>query len=107
MKRLAIFALVAGIASMPAVAQQYGRTPPMNPPTDQAQQRSEQMEHQTMNTAMPTSTFDQLDTKHLGYLSATDARRDRWLGVHFKQCDIDGNKQVTRSEYDACTNAVK
>lgn len=107
MKRLAILALVAGIASVPAIAQQYGRTPPMNPPTDQAQQRSEQMERQSMQSAMPTSTFEQLDTKHLGYLSASDAKRDRWLGIHFKQCDTDGDRQVTRSEYDACTNAVK
>ncbi|HKE49065.1 MAG TPA: EF-hand domain-containing protein [Rhodanobacteraceae bacterium] len=108
MKRLSIFALMAGIASAPAFAQQYGRTP-MNPPTDQAQQRNEQtqMERRAMDNALPTMTFDQLDTRHAGYLSASDAQRDHWLGMHFKQCDTDGNRQVTRPEYDACTNAVK
>jgi len=97
--------IVAAMGSCVLVTAQTGRAPAMSPPpTDQAQQRAEQemdaqMQRRQMETAAPTSTFDQLDTQHLGYLTLADAKKDRWLSKHFRQCDTSGDGQVSRVEY--------
>lgn len=112
MKRL-VLALAFGTLAVQAAGAQTAKAPAAAPPpTDQSQQRAEQemerqMERRQMETGAATSTFDQLDTRRIGYLTAADAKKDRWLDKHFKLCDTDGDQQVTRIEYSSCSAAMK
>jgi len=104
MKRLVLTLPTAMLAlSCTLAIAQVGRYQPSSPPPSQTLQRDQQDAQMRRQADAPTSTFDQLDTEHLGYVTAAGARKDAWLAKHFKKCDTNGDGQVSRTEYDACT----
>ena len=106
MKRLTTLLVpaAAGVLECSIALAQAG-LPPTSPPVDERQEQAERkMDEQMMkHPARPTSTFDQLDVDHHGYLTAADRKKDPWLAKNFQRCDTDGNGHLTRMEFDACT----
>ncbi|HEU4665745.1 MAG TPA: hypothetical protein VFS55_17080 [Dokdonella sp.] len=47
--------------------------------------------------------FGMLDTDKAGSLKLEQARNDPWLRLHFADCDVNHNDEVTQSEYEKCT----
>jgi hypothetical protein len=45
--------------------------------------------------------FDQADTNHDGMISRSEAAKVE--GLDFAKCDTDQNGELSRQEYDACT----
>ncbi|MBO9662895.1 hypothetical protein [Dokdonella sp.] len=105
MKRFTTILASAAAALVCSLALARNDTPPTSPPVDEQQAQAERnMEEQMMkHPTRPTSTFDQLDVDHHGYLTAADRKKDPWLAKHFQRCDTDGDGRLTRMEFDACT----
>jgi len=102
MKRFALtLSTVVSVLLCPLAIAQASRAPAMGQAQPQAER---EMETQMMRqqAQRPTSTFDQIDTKHLGYVTTTDAKKDPWLSKNFKHCDANGDGQVTRAEFTTC-----
>ena len=102
---------IAGLAlalAFPAVfAQSRNAPPPMN-----EQQQLERSQQELQNRANERAVaapvqFDQLDVRQTGNVTMQEAKNDPWLSRHFRLCDTDGNQQVSRAEYTACTAKPK
>lgn len=99
MKRFALtLSTVVSVLLCPLAIAQAGRMGQAQPQAEQ-EMESQMMRQQAQR---PSGTFDQLDTKHLGYVTTTDAKKDPWLSKNFKHCDANGDGQVTRAEFTTC-----
>ncbi|MBO9664091.1 hypothetical protein [Dokdonella sp.] len=79
-----------------------GISPPMNLQALDWGRQVKQQEHSNQGSRT-TVSFDQLDLKQAGYVTRGDSENHSWLSRHFRQCDTNGDEQVSRAEYAACT----
>lgn len=93
--------------AFPAAFAQSRNAPPMNE-QQQLERSQQEMQNRANERAVAAPVqFDQLDVRKTGSVTMQDAKNDPWLSRHFRLCDTDGNQQVSRAEYTACTAKPK
>lgn len=104
MPAIAGFALVL---AFPAAFAQNRNAPPMNE-QQQLERTQQELQNRANERAVATPVqFDELDVRKTGSVTMQDAKNDPWLSRHFRLCDTDGDQQVSRAEYTACTAKPK
>jgi hypothetical protein len=71
-------------------------------PTTQRENARSDGEDRADGNDLVSPSFNSLDTKKKGSLTADDVKGHKWLSKNFSRCDTDHDGTLNRREYSAC-----